>query len=324
MRLLIPLLLFIGCSLSSCVTLFSSRTVKVPVKAPPGTTLVWNNNGHTDTVVASKYKSYLPVLRSGNRLYITAINDSIHTDLSVRPTVNGMIFANMYFFGIPGFVVDMCSPKRFTYPRTFIELRSAPQATRFVTVRRRSYHTGSTELTCTTPLAHFWQHDIDGFSPRLTVTGLGLGGTYYYAPDAFVFVEGAVSFSKMGRDYWRYDWENGPSTSVQEILGWSAAARHHHRLGRFDIGYGLGFTQYIARRYHYLYGNGSVYAEVTERQRNFASIGSSISAGFRITNDFFARFTYQPQLIAIEQGVTFDYRHTYNFGFNWQIRLSSQ
>lgn len=321
MKCILPAL-FLICTMGSCVTLFNGPTTSVNVRIPDNAKIVYTNEiGSTDSVPPDMNNMARLIVRRGDKqLPLTVVSDTGNFTFQVKPILSSWYYANMYGFGGIGFLVDHNNINRFTYPH-FIYPDPRPDA-------KRGYKINSPllksdwEISFTPPFLNGFVFNPARMALRGGVLGLGLGAAYHYHNKRFWWGElGTAAAGGMGGGYRRID--SIPANSRLRLTGWYLNMRHHHQVGRFDLGYGLSTGERRGREFYYYYRGATYEHDSVVYSYRHATLGLSFATNFRITNAFYFGMNYQPQLFAINtNNRVFIYAHMWNFGFYWRWGLN--
>lgn len=99
---------------SSCASIFNSRNVKIKVVSYPPCNIIVNN----DTLCENEYEKHITITRNSEPLIINAFNDTITKKYSIKPKNSLAFWLNINTPYYLGFMVDIYSKKRYTYPKT--------------------------------------------------------------------------------------------------------------------------------------------------------------------------------------------------------------
>lgn len=320
MRKMLPAL-FLMCTLGSCVTLFNGPSTSLNVRIPDNAKVVYTNEcGSTDSVSPDiNNMARLIVRRNNKKLPLTVVSDTGSFSFAVKPTMSWLFWANVYpLYGL-GFLVDYNNPNRFTYPH-FVYPDPRPK-------RKSGYQTRAPlmqsdwEISFTPPFINGFVFNPARVDLRGGVLGIGLGTAYHYSEKRFWWGElGTAASGGMGDGYRRIN--SAPTDSRLRLTGWYLNMRHHHRLGRLDLGYGLSTGERKGREFYDYYYGATYKGDSVSKQFSHVSAGLSFSANYRVSNSVYAGLSYQPQLFEISKANTgFSYSHMTIFGIYWRWGL---
>lgn len=106
-------LILLSMMITSCATIFNRKTKKISVVTEVPTRLVINK----DTIKRLSSEREIMVLRSRDPIKFTVFNDSISKTVEVNSNHSIAFWSNLAFCYGAGMLIDVFSPKRFTYPR---------------------------------------------------------------------------------------------------------------------------------------------------------------------------------------------------------------
>ena len=313
------------CTLSSCVTLFNGPYTDFKVHVPDGTRVIYKNECAVMDTVMPDYANNARIVarRSGTvRLPLTIKNDTFERTILVKPVLSWMYYANIYpLYGL-GFLIDRRNPNRFAYPhKIYADLNGKTKEGYY---KRQPYGRGDMELAIMPPFLNVYVFNLNGLKSAGSPFGGAIGWNYYFTPNRFVSVElGAAAVgSRNGIN--RYKWRDTIPPDPREFKsGWYVNGRHHHRIGRFDLGYGISAGDRFGKLYYPKYINSTYPVDSVILQSHVFSVGGSFAANVRLTNSFFFGINYQPQLFSVGRGLVVYYEHLVNFGFYWRVRNHS-
>ncbi len=313
--------LFLMCTLGSCVTMFNRPSTTINVRVPKNAKVVYTNErGSSDSVAPDvNNMARLIVRRSDKLLPLTVLSDTGSFTFQVEPVLSSLFYANLYgFYGI-GFLVDHNNMNRFTYPH-FIYPDPRPDAKRGYKINAPLLKS-DWEISFTPPFVNGFVFNPARMSPRGGVLGIGLGTAYHYSDKRFWWGElGTAASGGMGDGYRRID--SIPANSRLRLTGWYLNMRHHHQLGRLDLGYGLSTGERRGREFYDTYLGATYKGDSVVRRFSHVTTGLSFSANYRIATSFYAGISYQPQMFEISKKNTgFSYSHMTVFGFSWRLGL---
>lgn len=305
-------------ALSSCATVFNGYYTDVRVHARRGDVVTYKNErGVVDTAhVMEDGTHILPVLRGKNPLELSVITDTGRQDITVKHNYSWLFYANIYpAYGV-GMLVDCFSPKRFSYPSNIYPYSDVSKGYQTV----RPMLPTKVSLTFMPPFISCYFLNPERFDFGGNVLGTGLGANYYYAKKSFFSGELVAGTWRITNadDYWP---ENRSSVKHRKGLSWvTVAARHHHLLGRLDLGYGLAGSWQNCREFDQYYYRRELQYDTMLRRANFVTLGGSFSVNLRLTNSWYVGVTYQPQILSLTGGgAVVGYSHTVNTGFFWRF-----
>lgn len=311
--------------LSSCAMMFNGSYTPVKVHAKPGEMVTFtSDSGVVDTgKLLSAGVHEFSALRGKYPIAVEIKGDTGSQNFLLRATDSWVYYLNLFQPYCIGMIVDLFTPKRYSYPA---HVYPNPARTKGY---RKGYETiappkkSDISITFVPPLISAYLLQPVEYSFSGNVLGSGIGANYSYADKSFLSAEcvAATAWITYREPYYA----NSNNATRKENLLWVAlSARHHHILGRFDIGYGVALTwQNCNERFDY----GSVSADRNYglvREDNFFTAGGSFSANYRISRAFYAGVNYQPQLLSFTRnGAALVGSHAFCTGFFWRIPLST-
>jgi len=300
------LLLFITCLASSCATILNSRVQRVHVVTDDKITAVTIDSSLTKQ--GDKNSFY--VSRSRQPLKLNLEVNGVHKSISIKSRNSIAWWLNAYPspFTLPGFLIDMKNPKRFSYPkRIYLQGKDTSiKVSRFAPVKR-----GSISWVLSVPYLNFFHVNTTG--GRYTSSGfwgIETGFDYYYNSNSYVSAYGGISTDFIlpfpaALDI-RGKYESGSSVY--------ASLRDNHTIGSFDFGYGLNVSQL---KYHVTNNTDSTFIPQT---RQSTSLGLSLSTQYRFGDHFRLGLLYQPSLFDLNK-TALDYQHFISLELIWKIPI---
>lgn len=317
---------------SSCATILNGPYTDVRMVLPVGTKVaVRNENGVTDTIGQSWHnEAFVVAKRSPDPLPVTVFNDSIQRTLMIRSRYSAAYYWNVYpSFGL-GFIIDQSTHKRFTYPsRVFVDMNEAGTDFVYPASRWRKAHTGDLQLVLQLPIMNVWAYDLQRMQPLLNPAGspwgIGAGLNKYYGNHTFWTIEGGISSAgqRVLRGY-RHFTPGVILAPAQFTWGWYANVRNHHRLGRWDIGYGLSGGRRSGELiyWHVTDSSFNAPADSTRLRQQMVSLGGSAALNVLLGPVVCLGLNYQPQVLAIAGGARWQYDHMVVFGLSLRLGLN--
>ncbi len=300
--------LFLICLFSSCARLLNGDNASIRVHARPGTSVTFRNaDGVTETVQPVDEKGVkFEVERSKKTLDIKLKNDSVDRVLHVKRTVSEMYYANFWSpYGL-GFLFDLNSKRRFSYPHHIYPDFSPESRNGYR--RMKPLTTPKTEVIFTPGLTNFVMITAPNMQPQYSPLGVSVAVNRRYNDHSFWSYEigyaGAPMFSR-NNEVGRYVPGGRTRESLHAFYG---CVRHHSGIDRFDVGYGA----FLGRRigYETFLSNTPYKTDSVDFYFRDFSIGGAFAANYRFTNKLCLGINYQPQLLAINsRDVSFSFTY---------------
>jgi hypothetical protein len=323
MKRLFPVLL-LPFMLSSCAILFNGTHTPVRVHAKSGEVVtLTNDSGVTDAGTFLPGGVYtFSALRGKHVLEVSVKTDTSERSFLLRPSESWVFYLNLLQPYAIGMMFDVLSPKRYSYPEN-IYLTPYTRAG-----KKRGYETiaarkrGDVSVTFMPPLVQAYLLKPVGYDFSGNVLGSGLGANYSYTDNSFFSAEciAATAWITYSEPYY----ENSNNATRMENLTWVAlAARHHHALGRFDLGYGVSLTWQHANE-KYDYGRSSTDPNYwLVRENDYFTIGGSFSGNYRLSKSVYLGVNYQPQILSLTPyGAALTHAFAANAGLFWRVPIS--
>ncbi|HEX8269627.1 MAG TPA: hypothetical protein VF581_07015 [Flavobacterium sp.] len=306
------ILLLFTLSLLSCATIINGPETIVQIKTTKPTRIVHES----DTIATKENSASLIVTRSRKPFVFTAITDSLtKKDITVRSRLSGAFFGNLLGYGVPGMIVDLTNPKRFTYPK-LIYLNSAD------TVNKHYYYDpfgipSKFTINVSFPEGNTFYVHPEGKRPVSTIgfLGFGLGADYKYRTNKFVNLTAGAAM-----DF--------PFPVPLPLIGYSshrATSLYLHvsdnfRMQKLSIGYGLSYSA----NSFYTYTEDRPRhddTDVTRSAENNFGFGFVFPAFYQMGRRFHFGATYRPSFISINKDNPLHYEHVISFELVWKYGL---
>jgi len=188
-----------------------------------------------DTIKTVNNKANLRVERKKEIVSIVAMTDSITKTIEIKPKNSFMYWANLYYFGI-GMLVDMNNPKRYSYPRIYIN------STDTISNYHKygpSNNKGELYLHLSLPHFNFFNLTPEGEKTKTGASfwGLTIGLDYYHSKNQFINLGATYAFGLIFPIPAAIDF----SGKFELMSSWYGSLSNNHKFGRFTIGYGLSY-----------------------------------------------------------------------------------
>ncbi|MDR0229951.1 MAG: hypothetical protein LBI72_12950 [Flavobacteriaceae bacterium] len=315
------LVLFIAIiTLSSCSTILNKKTYPV---------YVTSNEQHAAVKIKDsiyKLPARVQVKRSKEDLEVTLLTDSLSRNYNIQAILDPK-FTHLNLTGSViapiNYAVDLTTPKRFYYGK-YILLNSAetdsiiqPKSTRLA--RYFSYkpetHKGDINTYLSVPFLNFFQFNFPNSSTVKEDTGMFLFGTgieYYHKDKEFLNI-GIGSYANV------YE-----SAVEDKALMFSHFIRitNNHKVNRFTLGYGLGFSHNIVTQKYYLYSQFE--DEVIRIRRTQNTIDLVLAAQMQVVKNIHIGLTYKPSVYRLSSPSDFAYNHVISAEITAKLRLKKK
>ncbi|MBX2906710.1 MAG: hypothetical protein KF744_11770 [Taibaiella sp.] len=315
--LLLPFLL------SSCATIFNGTHTPVRVHSKLGEIVTFTNDSavvDTGWVLPDGVHQF-SALRGRNPITVEIKGDTTTQKFLLRATDSWVYYLNLMQPYAIGMIIDLFSPKRYTYPSDVYPKPTKKKGYRMGYTTVPSLKKGDVSLTFLPPILNAYMLKPVDYDFSGNVLGAGLGANYSYSDKSFFSAEciAATAWITYPEPYY----EHSNNATRKENLMWVAlAARHHHALGRFDLGYGVSLTwQHANEKYDY----GRSYTDPNYglvRENNYFTLGGSFSANYRLSRSVYLGINYQPQILSFTlDGAALTSAHTANAGLFWRVPI---
>lgn len=315
----ILLLLVPSLYLSSCASINRPYT-GIFIRSKTNSEIVYDHNRHElfemdgdttyGTISSGNYRlkgddarAYIVTKRSSEPMPLTIKDERSSRTVYLKPRITGLHRSNNK---------DLYPAYRFTYPRKiYVDFRdTGNHYTHF-----KQPHKGDVQLKLSPAIGNVWGFSfgkrIRGASPML---GTALGVSHWYDNKHFVSLSFGIASSSSGfcPDGCRYI-DSVPVRRTRQT-GYYTSVRHHHLLGRFDVGYGV----YLARHKWEIYDT-YMQGENTIDKEKSSCFGPALSAHFQIFTFLYGGFEYQPMFFTIDKTTPKGYQHILNVGVQFRF-----
>jgi hypothetical protein len=292
MRILLPII--ITASLfCSCARILLPPTTNIKVHSMTDSVKICINN---DTSNWRDVPTLITAKRSKNDLLITSIKDSITRNLKVKSELSGVyLFFNIFTYGI-GYLVDLTSPKRFTYPPEITIDPSTPNG--YIVQKGPKWDKIIPEknllsIKISIPESnHFYLNKGKGYGNAFGFLGISGGIEYYFSKRYCIntdfgtltdfIIPFPAPFDRMG--------PYNQSFARYADLQIGRDSRKFH----FDFGIQYTRTAYYERETVELF---PVYIDTLRYSKTQKNIGFALSSYFRILPNFNIGLNYYPSFL---------------------------
>jgi len=272
---------------ASCATTFNTKKVCVRIVPEKGVKVVTVENS-----VRKNDEEYV-VKRQQENLKINVRVDSTDKVILIPPIKSFAYWENFLNLGV-GFLVDKKTPRRFSYPKNiFLEKSDTTiKVLRFPTTKK-----GTVELCFLLPYINsFHVNTPTGSSYTAGFMGIGIGLNYYYKNNTYISINAGASANidvpiPAPVDHF---------TEYQRVNCVFINVRNQHKLGRFDLGYGLSFSN---SRWTLI--NSSKSNELSQQNKG---LGLSLNLKHHLSKAMSIGVVYQPTFMNLNRKPAFGYQ----------------
>jgi hypothetical protein len=312
--------LFISFSLTSCVTLFSSKTYNLKIQST------------TNSKVKVYDKVYqLPatveVFRSKEDLKISVISDTLAQEINIKSKIDPFYwYGNLPVYYL-GYFIDLPSKKKFYYgdeinlekkdslKQTFMYTSKTLNIFSNASVLKDPPKKGNLKIAVSVPV--FVNHS---FIPEnqfrrnyIGSLGLSLGLDYYYSKNKFLNINvTSYLYTQDNNDF--------SSKGYSEASSADITLTNNHNFKRISLGYGLSYAKYdwYELKYATLEDVKSQNALII---KNYNVVGLVFSAYYQIIKNFHVGFVYKPSFYRPSLAEKFNYEHTIYFDLVYKLDI---
>lgn len=306
-------LLFIGClffGCCSCATILNPSHKTMTIYTPGPSKIIIKK----DTINTEGNEAHFLVSRSKEALNLRVVADSSDQSLSIPAKNSFAYFLNIaYNYGL-GMLVDQNNPKRYTYPRRiFVDSAEGRGFKTYPATQR-----GDFNLQISFPYINSFviQPADENRKANTGFWGLGVGVDFYHQDRQYLSLNvHAVS------DFFLPILAPVPYSSGKDFMSSNyLSLSNHHRVKRFDWGYGLSWieNQWGRDVYEEVFDPG-IYL-VRQRKRHQA-LGLELSGYYFTGPSFHMGLIYRPSFVRLYTDPVVKYEHLISVDLAWKIRL---
>jgi hypothetical protein len=213
-------------------------------------------------------------------------------------------------------LVDMNSPKRYTYPGK-IHINSADTISKYYHYSQ-SKNKGELHLHLSLPHINLFclKPQNETYKINTGFWGLSVGLDYYHSNNQFINLgaSGVLDF------FLPFPAAVDLNGEHEFMSSWYISLSNNHRLGRFTLGYGLSYGEnaWSLRYFDWLDPPPPTRDPVTRRHN---SLGLIFPAYFQLYQHFSIGVVYRPSFYRPNIKDKFSYEHLISIDFAWKIRL---
>ena len=308
--------------ISSCATLSNSPTVKVNIYSDTDSVKVYVNN---DSLNWQALPTSIDVMRSKNNLMVTAQKDTIQKQIEVKRETStafwlGNAFPSFFYSsaGIVGYVIDLTSPKRFTYPKTV--LLNFNDNGEFSFEQKRDlipFEKNDIRLNLKSSLFnHLSLNPNSEFrEDKFGFVGYGIGLEYGYSKNRFL--ETSFSFAMT------YEWPfpvHIDKVYNKSLFSYYLSTTDNFVCNRFSFGYGINYSVNYWKEWYRDFKTEGL-PTIDETSYTNKNLGITVNTYYRIGKALNIGIIYRPSFININNGFEPIYEHLISLEANWRIKL---
>jgi hypothetical protein len=302
----IPIIILLSIILSTCATVMNKPITKTTIFTTKPSKIVFK----TDTIPTVNNELILKVQRTREPLKIAVLTDSLQKNLVIKSRLSSEFYTNLFVpSGIIGLLVDLRTPKRFTYPnKIYIDVSN--QDNKYLTKKISSNHKGDYLFHLSIPYINtfLYQPANEKTSKSTGFWGYSLGLDYYHQNKRFLnlSINGATNIFTPVPASIRFvdDYESFGSTFL--------SLTNNHKIKRFSFGYGLSFGQ---NKWRY----NSITSSDSSKLKNHNALGFMFPFYLQTGKTFNIGVLYRPTFIRFNTPTTFQYEHLISIDLAWKI-----
>ena len=324
---------------TSCATIFNGSSTSIEVYSTTDN-LSFRVKG--DTVNRYQTPVRIKVTRAKEDLVLVAQKDSIEQEIAIKSNISGAFIGTIFCFW-PAAIVDLSTPKRYTYPSVLIDPGENPShylyngygkprvsgrsqsSASHITVKKTELHTpknNQLNLKFSIPIAnHFVLNAGDRYIRRGGILGIAGGFQYYVTNKYRLSMEVGTLWSPSG--HWgEYSYTQNAQTQSAYTRYGDIQIGSYHKQWHYD--FGIQYTRTSYQRYDKFLNNDPFpgRTEYQERLVKQNTAGLSLSTRYRLSNSFYVGLNYYPSFFVFDNNHFHTrYSHSLSAGLLWNIKL---
>ena len=294
--------LIVSIFLTSCATIINQPYKCVTVHTTEPSCIIFEH----DTINTVENKAYLKVKRKNESFSIVATTDSLTKAIRIEPKNSIMYWSNICFnYGI-GMLVDMKSPKRYSYPDK-VYINSTDVRGNYSTYGEAN-NKGELYLHLSLPLINSFRMILenDEAKVRTGVGGITLGLDYYHSKKQFIHL--GISGLSGG-----FSLKN---SKLESFTSDYISLSNNHKIGRFAIGYGLSGAKNTYSDYNWF-----LLIPIKDTEKSHYAFGLIFPNYFQLGDFFNAGIVFRPTFYRPNMTDKFVYEHLISIDFALKIRV---
>jgi hypothetical protein len=291
--------------MTSCATIVNRPYKYVTVHTTEPGKIIYGQ----DTINTIDNKVQLKVERNDKPLSIVATTDSLTKSINIESEYSIMYWANICFNCGIGMLIDMKSPKRYSYPdRIYINPADAKED---YSIYGQANNKGELYLHLSLPLINslLMMPGNEGTKVKAGIGGVTAGLDYYHSKKQFIHAD----ISGLSGGFTLKDSKLESMTS--DYISFS----NNHKIGRFAIGYGFSFAKNTWNEYYLSSWLLFVPAKISEKSHY--ALGLIFPGYFQLGEYFNIGIVYRPTFYRPDMPGKFVYEHLISIDLALKIRL---
>ena len=313
-------------SMTSCATIFNSKTQKIHVYSYQKAKVKINDSIY-------ELPAKIKVVRSKNDLPAVLIGDSITKNFILKPSVNpNFAIGNLAFvqFAPVGYAIDLFSAKRYYYGKNIVinfddsitEIKTpvSQSVQKFKDYFTKKHETkkGQINATISFPLVNglYFKPQGQSFKYNAGPWGVSGGFEYYYETNKFLSVNASAVRDVITLAHGYYEDYNQSERMTAVAFGFT----NNYKVKRFIFGYGVSYsknTWYSFNERHEKFLT-SFPKDIWKSNKTLGLIANSY---FQFGREFCVGIIYKPSLYRLNNSSGFQYEHVVSLDFQWKVRI---
>jgi len=284
------------------------------------TKIIYNN----DTIKTSGDRALLYAKRQKKPLEFVVLTDTGAKKVIQKSTLSFAFISNLMFLyaGVPGFLIDFGTTKRYGYPNIQLNERDTIDRHRPLNEHVTTSKKGDFLLDVSFPMVNWFYFRPDGEPDKNIIGGPGfsMGLDYFYSQKQFLNLSAAVAINMpdITLDIKPYGIEEKERTRYLSLS-------NNHVMNRFTIGYGVSYVHNTWEFVNVPNYRDTVSTPVTGRPSQTKpnnALGLVFSGYFKIVAGLNVGIIYRPTFMRF--GSADKYEHLLSFDFRYKIPLNKK
>ena len=300
--LILPLLL------TSCAAILNRPyTTSIVTTNPRGAKIIINQK---DTICCSENMVTVP--RSYKPLYLEIVKDTLSQRVTVFPKTSATYYWNFFSPYCLGYVADLFSDKRYTYPSNIYVDLINPKLS-YPHPLWKDNTDKPINIGLSIPIVNGYYYSRNGKNNSMSGTlGLALHGEYYLTNKYYLSAElGGLEHNTWN---WNWGWADPTPETHRRLVYFNS--RMNIRIKRWNLGAGLSYQQFKMEKTVYTsnYVSPGFYTDTsyTAEKHYNEGLGLNLSVQYRLGQNFYLGTMFQPLLLNTAPSAE-GYMHYINF-----------
>ncbi len=298
-------IVLVGIVFCSCSTFLNRPTTNVNIHSSLDSVRICVN---ADTSQWYTTPAMITVKRAKEDLKLMIKDDTVLHQLNVKSKLSGAFISNIFYVPPIGFLVDLTTPKRYTYPKSL--LINFEEGIPYVEKAPSTLLSPTKNLLCfkiSIPEANwFYLNTGHGYGRRFGFLGIAGGAEYYFTNKYYLSAEYGILIDAIVPFPAAVDYDEDNHDSSNAVYGNVQVGSDYKRL-HYGVGLQFNKTSYRESRTIELTPE---YVDVLTSSMKQTNFGLALSSHFRFSNVFSVGINYYPSFIT-KQGNVFQTHYSH-------------